>query len=154
VKGISNEVDCNLGLPPLIAWLGSEPMPDPEPIPDPEPPTGEPTMPTFLGEVIAYELNIRPVAGTTQAAIGKLKKFDRVEASEEINGWWKLTKITRAGVNVPLPGPVCFAYEGDNNGYITDLTPPPSPADDKPVKVTIQLQSGKVLVADQFTEQP
>lgn len=31
VTGISNEVDCNLGLPPLLTWLGSEPTPQPPP---------------------------------------------------------------------------------------------------------------------------
>ena len=50
--------------------------------------------------------------------------------SGEENGWWKITKIaSRAGANVPLPGPSCYAYEGMNNGYIKDITPgtpPPS----------------------------
>lgn len=40
VTGISNEVDCNLGLPKLLARLGSEPIPQPppdngEPMPNP-----------------------------------------------------------------------------------------------------------------------
>ena len=98
------------------------------PVPPPEPPTGEP-MPILIGEVIVSELNIRPTAGTTQAAIGRLRLGDRIEASEEVSGWWKITKITsRAGANVPLPGPTCYAYEGLNNGYIKELTPAPTPA--------------------------
>src|SRR6185503_7227817 len=82
-----------------------------EPEPDPEPPTEEP-MPTLIGEVIATELNIRPVANTTLPAIGKVKKYDLAWASEVVNGWWKLTKIARAGVDVPLPGPECYSYQG------------------------------------------
>lgn len=103
---------------------GVLPIPPPEPT-DPGNGAGEPML---IGEVIVTELNIRPVAGTTQAAIGRLSLGDRVEASEEIAGWWRITKITsRAGVNVPLPGPSCYAYEGMNNGYIKDLTPAPDP---------------------------
>lgn len=110
--------------------------PDPSPEPEPtEPPTGEP-MTTLIGEVIVSELNIRPVAGTTQAAIGRVRLGDRVEASGEVNGWWNITKITsRAGANVPLPGPSCYAYEGLNNGYIKDLTPAPVPTPTTP-KIT------------------
>lgn len=101
--------------------ISGPPIPDPEP----EPPLGDPML---IGEVIVTELNIRPVAGTAEAAIGKLKKGDRVEASGEWNnGWWGITKITRANVNVPLPGPLCFAFEGENNGYIKDITPAPVP---------------------------
>lgn len=97
-----------------------------EPEPEPEPPTEDP-MPTLIGEVIVSELNIRPAANTSLPAIGKLKQFDQVEASNEFDGWWKITKITRTGQNVPLPGVLCFAYEGLANGYIKDLTPvPPS----------------------------
>ena len=99
--------------------------PDPELPPDPD--TGEP-MPTLIGEVIVPELNIRPTASINLPAIGKLKQFDQVEASNEFDGWWKITKITRTGSNVPLPGLMCFAYEGDNNGYIKDLTPQPVPS--------------------------
>jgi hypothetical protein len=152
VKGISNEVDLNLGLPKLIAWLGNEPMPNPEPIPDPEPPTGEPMDALLFGEVITDGLNIRPVAGTTENPIGRLIKGDLVEASGEVAGWWKLTKITRADQSVALPRPVCYAYEGLNNGYIKDLTP--APTGDKPKKITLEMESGKVFVSTQFTQQP
>ena len=86
---------------------------------------------SMLKGTVLVDLNIRPSADTSQAAIGKLLKNDLVEASERVNGWWKLTKITRSGTNVALPAAVCYAYEGAANGYIrTDaiVTDPPPPA--------------------------
>jgi len=93
----------------------------------PPPPTGE----NMLKGTVLVDLNIRPSADTTQAAIGKLLKNDLVEASERINGWWKLSKITRGGVNIPLPAASCYSYEGASSGYIrldeiVDVPPPPT----------------------------
>lgn len=95
-----------------------------DPVPDPDP---EDPMPTLFGEVIVTELNIRPVAGTVFASLGKLKQYDLIEASEEVGGWWKLTSIKRGSIQVPLPASVCYAYEGLTNGYIRDLSPSPDP---------------------------
>jgi lysozyme len=93
---------------------------------EPPPDTGDNMI---TGTVLAGALNIRPSAGTTQTAIGQLVKDDIVEAASRNLGWWQLTKITRAGVNVPLPAVICYAYEGVNNGYIrldSEVTPPSS----------------------------
>ena len=129
-----------------------EPEPEPTDPTDPDNGTGEPM---FTGEVIVTELNIRTTPDVSHSAIGKLRSGDRVEASGKVNGWWKITKITsRAGANVPLPGPSCYSYEGDNNGYIKDVTPTPTPTptEDRPKKITLEMTSGKVFVADQFTQ--
>jgi len=94
------------------------------------PPTGE--TPMYTGTVLVTELNIRPQANTSQPKIGTLKYNDKIEASAKENGWWKLTKITRAGLNVPLPASECYAYEGATGGYIrtdTFTQPPPIPSE-------------------------
>lgn len=115
-----------------------------------DPPTGE--TPMLYGEVLV-DLNIRKTADTTSAPIGLVKKGDRVEGHAEIRGWWSLVKITRAGQLIPLPAVPCYAYEGTTNGYIKVVESPIPSAEDKPRKVTIEMESGKVFVADQFTPQ-
>lgn len=109
------------------------------------------------GKLIVAELNIRPTADTTKPAIGKLKMGDILEADSVKNGWWLVKKITRAGVNIPLPTPVCYAYEGVTRNYIQTLSSstPPVPTTetvDKPRKVTIEMESGKIYVSTTFTE--
>lgn len=95
--------------------------PEPTPIPTPQPPEGGTV---YTGTVIVTELNIRPTADTSQTSLGKLKQNDVVEASGVVAGWWKLTKITRGGVNVALPAAECYAYEGASKGYIrTEAAP-------------------------------
>ena len=69
--------------------------------------------------------------------IGTLQFNDLIEASAIESGWWRITKITRSGVNVPLPinQPNCWA----SGQYIlnTTVTPPPPPPDDDPKIVSI-----------------
>src|SRR5574343_612691 len=89
----------------------------------PEPPS---TGVTMIGKVIVNALNIRPQPNTTQPAIGQLKLNDIVEADTETDGWWHLTKITRNGAVLVMPGKECYAYEGDTGGYIQDMTPHPA----------------------------
>ena len=89
-------------------------------------------------------LNIRPSADTTQSVIGKLQVNDKLEADDVLNGWWHLTKITRAGANVPLPESNCYAYEGASQGYIrTDAVVTPPPASD-PVTVEVKVNGAVV----------
>lgn len=124
------------------------------PVPAPAPDNGDP-MTTLYGEVLTG-LNIRSGPGTGFTVIGGLRIGDKVtaESENEVNGWWKLTSIKRGGQALDLPGPVCYAYEGATNGYIRILPPPtPTPTEDKPKKVTVEMESGKVFVADQFNEQ-
>lgn len=108
--------------------------------------TGEP----MYGKVLV-NLNIRKTPGTTYAPIGQLAPNDVIEASINTSGWWKLTKITRGQQEIPLPALDCYAYEGASNGYIQPIAP--VPAEDRPVKVTVEMESGKVYVSEQLTEQ-
>lgn len=113
------------------------------------PPTqGENNM---LGKVLV-NLNIRRTPDSTQAPVGQLQPNDIVEAATEVNGWWQLTKIMRAGSAVALPLTTCYAYEGASNGYIQEITAPPVPVGGPPKKVTVELQDGSVWVATTFTE--
>jgi GH25 family lysozyme M1 (1,4-beta-N-acetylmuramidase) len=99
-------------------------VPQPAPVETPVE-TGEHRM---IGQVIVTSsLNIRQSAGTSLPAIGTLRPGDTVEASQVVHGWWRLTRITRAGANIPLPATECYAYEGDSQGYIRDITPPVEP---------------------------
>jgi hypothetical protein len=111
-------------------------------VPDPpEPPTGDDTM--YKGTVITSALNIRAAPNTSGAKIGQLTRNDKVEASEIIGGWWKLTKITQEGINVKLPAATCYAYQGEGNGYIRlDETIPDPPVGDT-VTVTVTTADGK-----------
>lgn len=90
-----------------------------------QPPIGETGM--YKGTVITSGLNIRPMPNTSQPTLGKLFLNDKIEAVSVDLGWWKLSKITRAGNDIPLPAPDCYAYEGGTKGYIrTDavINPP------------------------------
>lgn len=97
----------------------------------------------MYGEVLVT-LNVRKTPDTSQGAIGQLQPRDLVHASAEINGWWKLSKITRGDVSVPLFAPDCYAFTGMNNGYIKPLPAPnpepqPAPTPTKtPLTVTIE----------------
>ena len=104
-------------------------------------------MPILFGEVIVPDLNIRPSAGTAQASLGKLKQYDLIEASEEVNGWWKLTSIKRGGQQIPLPASVCWAYEGLKNGYIRNLSMP-APDPTVTLKHTINVYSDGSIQVD------
>jgi len=96
------------------------------------PPTGENMANT--GKVTAPSgLKIRKAINGTQ--IGLLQFNDLVEADYISGGWWHLTKIMRGTVNVPLPGPVCWA-SGQYILNTTVVTPPPPP-DDEPKIVSI-----------------
>ncbi len=96
------------------------------------PPTGENMANT--GKVTAPSgLKIRKAINGTQ--IGLLQFNDLVEADYISGGWWHLTKIMRGTVNIPLPGPVCWA-SGQYILNTTVVTPPPPP-DDEPKIVSI-----------------
>lgn len=89
--------------------------------------TGE-TMTLYKGTVTAtVTLQIRNGPGTNYTDIGDLHFGDKLEASEIIGGWWKLTKITRTN-GVVVGGGTDSMYAFANSGaYIrTDSveTPP------------------------------
>lgn len=168
VRGISNEVDLNLGMPQLIAWLGSESMPDPEP------PTGELPMPTHYFEVrptIASEYrtirndHIRTAAEVGRIAIGTMAKarVDNVYVfpADVYSGATLIAKKDDRWVNI-------FENNGSpiNGGWVAEIhlgqrftnlvevgAPSPAPDEDRPKKVTLEMESGRVFVADQFTQQ-
>ena len=105
-------------------------------------------MSALFGEVIVTELNIRPIAGIDLPAIGKLRHFDLIEASEEFNGWWKLTSIKRGSERIPLPGAACYAYEGMTNGYIRNLAAPvpiPTPSTRTVTGATLRFSDGTTV---------
>lgn len=78
----------------------------------------EPEEQYMLGRVLV-NLNIRSTAGVTATnKIGSLLAGDMVEANMKVNGWWSLTSISRNGTLIPLPATPCYAYEGENQGYI------------------------------------
>lgn len=86
----------------------------------------------MIGKVITAALNIRPrpAVEINVNPIGRILANDIVEASEEVGGWWKLTKITRGTQAIALPAAECYAYEGATNSYIQDITPPPVPSEE------------------------
>lgn len=101
----------------------------------------------YKGTVLVTNLNIRPTPDSNNPALGKLVYADKVEATERVNGWWKLSKIIRNGVDVPLPASTCYAFEGASNGYIrldSQTTPPTTPTED--VHVTVDIVNGVTTV--------
>lgn len=139
--GYKKEIDLNFynGSRELMtAEFRLKQFPTPTPLPEGD---------IMQGQVLVT-LNIRRTSDTTQTPIGQLQPGDIVEASSRTNGWWRLTKITR-GVNVPLPAAECYAFEGATSGYIKLLS---QPAADRPRKITVEMESGRIFVADQFTE--
>lgn len=118
------------------------------------PPTGEPAM--YQGTVLVSQLNIRPQSNTSQPKIGQLNLDDKIEASAIENGWWKLMRITRGNVNVPLPAPICYAYEGATHGYIrldAQSQPPtvPSVYPGK-LKITLPDENGNWQEPQEYTK--
>ena len=85
-------------------------------------------MPTIYGTVIsgtlASPLNIRSGPGTNYSDIGNLYIGDKLEASEKVGGWWKLTRIIRANGIVEIPAST-ETYSYENGGlYIRTDSPP------------------------------
>lgn len=108
------------------------------------PPTGGP-MPTLYGTVISgttvSPLNIRSGPGTNYADIGNLYIGDKLEASEKIGGWWKLTKIIRADRTVEIPA-TTETYSYENGGlYIRTDAPPVVEPPTVTLKHTIKIYS-------------
>lgn len=116
-----------------------------------KPPIGETGM--YKGTVLVTNLNIRPSASTSASAIAKLYYNDKVEADIVEQGWWKLKKITRGTADIPLPAPVCYAYEGSTKGYIrtdsVDVVTPPAEGD---VNVVVNISAGITTVTVNGTE--
>lgn len=118
----------------------------------PELPTEE-TMSKYFGEV-KVTLNVRP-APSQNPVLFKLLLKDKVEASEIRDGWWKLSKVTRGSNVLALPAQDCFAYQGENNGYIsldrTEDTPPVVIPSEYPDYIFLQLSDGNGgLLAGKF----
>lgn len=99
-----------------------------------EPPASSDEGDSMRGKVLV-NLNIRSGPSTTFAVLAQLAPNDVVEATANPNGWWKLSKITRGTQNIPLPAVECYAYEGDNVGYIQTLSTAPDPAPVIPAEV-------------------
>lgn len=83
----------------------------------PELTTEEPMPSKYFGEV-KVTLNVRP-APSQNPVLFKLLLKDKVEASAIADGWWKLSKVVRGSNVLALPAQDCFAYQGENNGYIS-----------------------------------
>ena len=85
----------------------------------------------YKGTVLVT-LNVRPQPDGLPVLF-KLFIGDKVETPETpINGWWRLTKVTRGTNVIRLPSTLCYAYEGASNGYIRldeSTTPPVDPTD-------------------------
>jgi len=93
----------------------------------PEPPTGEP-MSTIYGTVIsgtfASPLNVRSGPGTSYSDLGNLYIGDKLEASDKIGGWWKITRIIRANGTIEFPASTdTYAYENGGLYIRTDAAP-------------------------------
>lgn len=91
------------------------------------PQNGETGM-TFYGRNKSTLTNIRNGPAGTYTDIGDLLLGDLVEADKKdaTGVWWHLTKITRNGANVTLPGVESWAW-GVN---IEELPAPPPPVED------------------------
>ena len=77
--------------------------------------------------------NLRNGPGGAYPAFGItpfLQINDLVESDVQTLAWWRIIKIARGGVNVPLPGPECWAWVGN----ITE-TVPPTPTNDTVLSV-------------------
>ena len=97
-------------------------------------------MPTLYGTAIvgtlASPLNIRSGPGTNYSDIGNLYVGDKLEASESVGGWWKLTKIN----NAPVAVTETYAYA--NGGlYIRTDAPPAEEPPTVTLKHTIKIYS-------------
>jgi GH25 family lysozyme M1 (1,4-beta-N-acetylmuramidase) len=120
----------------------------------PPPPWEEGTTMLYGQVIYANGINIRNLPGFNSlnlpigADIGDLKNGDLVEATGEVDGWWKLSKITRGGVNVPLPNVVCYSYEGANNSFIRVVTPPAPPPVAQTAHAVVTLPDGTVYEGD------
>jgi lysozyme len=98
----------------------------------------EETMAIYKGTVIATAtLQIRNGPGVTPTNdIGDLHYLDKVEASDVVNGWWKLIRVNGASAT---------GYSFSNNGaYIrTDavVSDPPPPAETFPAEIGLTIGS-------------
>jgi lysozyme len=138
ITGIHGDVDLNWLHPTLIDLLGEV-----------TPPTEPPTEPGAImqGKVLV-NLYIRPTASTQFTPVGQLAPNDIVEGAVAA-GWWKLSKWTRGGVVMTLPRLECYAYQGDNSGYIQTVTVPPVTPPAVTLKHTIKVYSdGSIQVDD------
>jgi hypothetical protein len=107
----------------------------------------EETMAIYKGTVIATAtLQIRNGPGTSYTDTGDLHNGDKLEASEIIGGWWKLTKILRtSGVVIDVGTDSMYAYS-NNGAYIrTDavLPEPPPPAEEPPAFIVAHWVNGQ-----------
>ena len=130
VDGIVGDVDLNWISPAYYQLLGGTPVP---------PDTGG-TM--LYGTVITTAtLQIRSGPGTAYQDIGDLHYGDKLEASESVGGWWKLTRIIRKDGAVEVPA-LTESYAYSNGGlYIRTDTPPVVDPPAVTLKHTIRIYS-------------
>jgi hypothetical protein len=135
----------------LAAWFGED-----VPV-EPEPPIEENPMSISIGTVVTAGLNVRstPDSSVTTNIIGAsfLKAGDLVQYDRVSGFWAHLKAARRAGVDLVLPGPECWAAIGETNGFIRpewmiDAVPVPMPD----AEVTLELSSatvdGEIYVPD------
>jgi len=105
-------------------------------------------------KVTTSVLNIRKGPGASYQDIGNLVKDQLIEVEDPVMGGWLHIETIMTGTDVQaLPDP---DHSWCSAAYCVKVDPPITPPpteDDEPVKVTLELKSGKILVADQFTEQ-
>jgi len=96
----------------------------------------------LYGTVItSATLQIRSGPGANYADIGDLHYGDKLEASESVGGWWKITRIIRANGTIEFPASTdTYAYE--NGGlYIRTDSAPIDPQPTATLKHTIKIYS-------------
>lgn len=119
-----------------------------------EPPIGDPMQ----GKVLRLT-NLRADKNRFSTDLGDLLAGDIVtftvkEMGSDSLNYYLLTSATRGGVPVKrtdgktVAEANCWAYASN-----IEMTSTPAPTEDKPTKITIEMESGKVFVADQFTQQ-
>jgi GH25 family lysozyme M1 (1,4-beta-N-acetylmuramidase) len=109
----------------------------------PQPPiTQQEGAKMYTGKVNINGLRIRAGAGTQFEILGSLMAGDIVEADIKSAQWWRLTKVTRGGAVITLPGVENWA-SGD---YITQ-TSGTQPAADDTVHIEFNISNGKVFAS-------
>lgn len=149
VVGIIGDVDLNMATPEFLPILFSG-DPDPTPIPEPE----EPPMATLYGtvtETVTNRLNVRNGPGIAYDTVNYLYAGDRVEASENVGGWWKLTKIIRKSGDVITLDAPSYASTGSGAYIRTDAPPVPPPAPGDAVRLVIESIETRFVVRDDVT---